>query len=492
MTDWKIHEGDVLDRMREMPDNHFDALLCDAPYGLSDSKADVSQILMSWLQGDDYDAKGRGFMGREWDAIVPQPNVWREALRVLKPGAHLLCFGGTRTVHLLTLSLQLAGFEIRDRLQFFWAYGTGFPKAHDISKGIDKAAGAERELVGTKYEGNGNGSVDAIYGDYSAGHDGVPVTTPATDDARRFDGYKSAIKPSYEPIVCAMAPLDGTYAENALEHGVAGLNVDGGRIGTEEVRTSPRSSDQHEDGRTIGGAWAGEVDTSAREGRYPANLILDEHAARMLDEQSGELKPSGNTGVSASKPDGVCYGDYGASDCGARYNHGDTGGASRFFYQTRDLTRFRYEAKASRDEREAGLLDVEPDTTDDGRDTPNDTPYQRGKTKRANTHPTVKPVDLIRYLATLILPPERDTPRRLLTPYSGSGSEMIGAMLAGWDDLTGIELQRKHIDVAQKRIAWWHEHGEDAIDADKAERKRREQNEETGQVDLIDALQETT
>jgi site-specific DNA-methyltransferase (adenine-specific) len=462
VTDYTIYKGDVLEAMQGMPDDSFDCILTDAPYGIS-------------------------FMGREWDHGVPGPDVWAEALRVVKPGGHLLAFGGTRMWHWLAVGIEQGGWEIRDTIM--WLYAQGFPKAHDISKAIDSHEGAEREVVG-KGENFGaskmhDGKVG--YGDYAGEWD---ITAPATPDAKRFDGYKSATKPSWEPVVVAMAPLDGTYAENAIKHGVAGLNVDGGRIGTEEVSTNPRQS-HNESGRTIGDAWHGNVDTSPRRGRYPANLILDAESARLLDEQSGDMRARGN--VSPTKQDG---GFWGSCDSGSEYRafSGDSGGASRFFYNVSDDTepmRFKYEPKASRSEREAGLFDRQPDTTDDGRDTPIDNAYQRGKTERQNTHPTVKPVDLARYLATLILPPERDTERKLLIPYSGSGSEMIGAMLAGWDHITGIEMNAEYIDIATTRLAWWDKHGEDAIDADKAERKRREHNDRTGQVDLIDALGET-
>ncbi|MFP4600654.1 MAG: DNA methyltransferase [Persicimonas sp.] len=448
---YRIHNNDVLDQLREMPDAHFDACFCDPPYGLS-------------------------FMGRRWDRGVPSTEVWAEVLRVLKPGAPLMAFGGTRMWHRLAVNIEDAGFEIRDTCM--WLYGSGFPKAHDVSKAIDKKAGAERRVVGRRVRRGDNGTYESRGSSMFAGDKTGNVTTPATPAARKFDGYKSAIKPAWEPIVWAMKPLDGTYADNALTHGVAGLNVDAGRIGVADGQYAQKCASVVGLGSNRNGSacseWSGERENSEHEqGRYPANLVLDERAAERLDRQTGDVRsagdyPSNSTGTGS----GVTY--PGKRKQGQLY--GDSGGASRFFYT----------AKASRAEREAGLFGFDTDTTDDGRNTPIDNPYQRGETERRNTHPTVKPVDLCRYFSAMLLPPERDTPRRVLTPFSGVGSEMIGHLLAGWDACIGIEINAEYIEIAKARIAWWREHGEDAVKAHKLERKRTEQNDTTGQIDWVD------
>lgn len=328
-------------------------------------------------------------MGKAWDHGVPGPEVWGLVLRALKPGGHLLAFGGTRTFHRLTCAIEDAGFEIRDCLS--WLYGQGFPKSHNL-------AGA-------------------------------------------FKGYGTALKPAWEPVILAMKPTRGTFAENALAQGVAGLNVDGGRLGgtwKPHLATGLASEKFFTKGE------ARVIEKSPHDqGRWPANVLLDEEAAAMLDEQSGELGRSSGTEVPGeAHPNGI----YGARDKQGRgqIGHGDSGGASRFFYT----------AKASRAEREAGL---------DGFDARASRAYRTGNVHSQhggrvpdkiarNAHPTVKPLDLCRYLATLLLPPRRDTPRRLLVPFCGSGSEMIGGLLAGWDEVVGIEKEAEYVEIAEARI----------------------------------------
>src|ERR1051326_6267849 len=197
----RIYPGDCLETMKQWPENFVDAVVTDPPYSFN-------------------------FMGKEWDKSLPGVDLWREVLRVIKPGAHLLSFGGPRTYHRLTCAIEDAGFEIRDCIM--WIFGSGFPKSLDVSKAIDKQAGAKRKVVGRKYKGNGNGSVAKIYGDYTAGHEGVQVTAPATDAARQWQGWGTALKPAHEPIVIARKPLEGTVAENVLKHGTGGMNIDGG------------------------------------------------------------------------------------------------------------------------------------------------------------------------------------------------------------------------------------------------------------------------
>ena len=365
-----VLNGDVLDLCAEIEDDYFDAVFCDPPYGLS-------------------------FMGRKWDHGVPSAEVWKEIMRVVKPGGHIMAFGGTRTYHRLAVNIEDAGWEIRDSLM--WLYGSGFPKSHNISKALDKKAGAEREVVGAKkltgtaaIKGNtGRATVAVEQSGSSAGaKKTIEITVPATEAAKRFDGYGTALKPAYEPIVLAMKPRGKSFADCALEHGVAGLNIDGGRIGTEENTTRPNGSTA---------IWGENMETDDGgghdQGRFPANLILDEAAGDRLDEQAGDEK-------------------------------------SRFFYT----------AKASKAEREAGL------ESDGG---------------RANKHPCVKPLDLCRYFATLLLPPEREDSRKILVPFSGSGSEMIGCLAAGWDFVVGMELEEKYCEIAEKRIEYWQDHFEE-------------------------------
>lgn len=387
-----IRQGDVLEVLRSFSDNSFDGCLTDPPYGLTAGKKGGSGQASENLNSPAGRSRATtGFMGLGWDASVPGVEVWSEMLRVLKPGAFLLAFGGTRTHHRLMCAIEDAAFDIRDCAM--WLYGSGFPKSLNISKSIDKASGAERFVIGITAhpDGKQRSVVARDSGVHDGGHRtngvGLPITAPSTDGAKLFDGYGTALKPAWEPIVVAMKPCDGTFAENAMRHGVAGINI--------------------EDSRVHGGKAIENTDT----GRWPANVILDEESARLLDQQSGDLSTTGYR-TSSSQEATVAGTNWLSNNHKSTEYPNDSGGASRFFYC----------AKASSGER------------------------------NGNQHPTVKPVDLARYLAKLILPPERHTPRRLVVPYSGSGSEMLGALESGWDEIIGIEREDKYIATARKRL----------------------------------------
>ena len=286
-----IIHGDCLEELKKLDDNSVDAVITDPPYGLSNTKpAQVADVLAAWVTGETeaVPAKRGGFMGKDWDSFVPPPAVWEECMRVLKPGGHMAVFAGARTQDLMGLSIRLAGFEIRDTLG--WIYGSGFPKSMDVSKAIDKAAGEEREVIGRYTSPDGrdrsapSNGVGAVYG-----RDGrewnKAITAPATSEAQRWDGWGTALKPAIEPIILARKPLDGTVASNVLAHGVGGLNIDACRVSTDDDTSRPP-------GRDGGNAtW----DLSSRDkpsvshaaGRWPANVLLDEHAAKEMDKQSG-------------------------------------------------------------------------------------------------------------------------------------------------------------------------------------------------------------
>ena len=233
---YDIHEGDCLEIMRGLPDNSVDAVVTDPPYGLS-STPDIREVLRHWLAGDDYTHKGGGFMGKSWDSFVPGPSVWAEALRVAKPGAHILCFAGTRTVDLMGIALRLGGWETRDGV--FWAYGSGFPKSLDVSKSIDKAAGAERDVVGEYYGVTKTNNCGTSFSGSKANDKGrtkATITAPATDAAKQWHGWGTALKPSVEPVILARKPFAGTVAANVQKWGTGALNVDGCRVGDGEER----------------------------------------------------------------------------------------------------------------------------------------------------------------------------------------------------------------------------------------------------------------
>lgn len=231
----KLLQGNNIELLKQLPDNSVDAVVTDPPYGLG-KEPDALAMLRDWLETGHHDVKGRGFMGKEWDAFVPQPQQWREIYRVLKPGGHVLAFAGTRTQDLMALGLRLAGFEIRDLVA--WVYSTGFPKSLDVSKALDKAAGAEREVIGKSnrhVSGKPNQRTEGLSGSSTFAESigmGAFITAPSTEAARQWQGWGTALKPALEPITLARKPLEGTVAENVLKWHTGAVNVDGCRIST--------------------------------------------------------------------------------------------------------------------------------------------------------------------------------------------------------------------------------------------------------------------
>lgn len=415
-----IHEGDALAILRTLPSDHYHGSLTDPPYGLS-------------------------FMGHAWDHGVPSAEVWAEVLRCLRPGAHLLAFGGTRTFHRLACAIEDAGFEIRDCMQ--WLYATGFPKSLDVSKAIDREAGAGREVVGPPTPG-GSGQGNA-YGNITR----PPATAPAT----QWSGHGTALKPAWEPIIVARKPLDGTVAENVQRWGCGGLAIDACRIESFGPPSGWSSSGSKASANlAMGGAnYARDPKPDSPLGRWPANVILDEEAGAILDAQSGNRKSTltGRADPSAQHPHPADPSGTRASMFGNGQARGgvyaDSGGASRFFYCP----------KASRSERDAGLEEFEARSRAEATRRKEGSPGSKNAAAGAggencrNIHPTVKPIALARYLARLILPPIPDA--RMLTPFSGSGSEVIGALQAGWSHVDGIDSWGVAVRISRARIAHW-------------------------------------
>jgi site-specific DNA-methyltransferase (adenine-specific) len=341
---FKTFHGDCLDVMSRQSESSVDSVVCDPPYGLS-------------------------FMGKHWDHGIPGPVFWQQALRVAKPGAHLLAFGGTRTFHRLACAIEDAGWEIRDCLM--WVYGSGFPKSLDVSKAIDKAAGAEREVVGSRIKAGIGGSQTFAQDAWTQANRGpieLDITAPATESAKQWQGWGTALKPAWEPVLLARKPFDSTVAANVLKHGTGAINVDGCRIGTDAGWAYPN-------GRG-GSGWHGRESLAANltepmaatQGRWPANFTHDGS-----DEVTALL-----------------------------------GDAARFFYC----------AKASRKDRGDG-----------------------------NSHPTVKPCDLMRYLCRLVTPPNGI----ILDPFMGSGSTGKAAILEGFR-FVGIEKEAEHFGKSNQRL----------------------------------------
>jgi site-specific DNA-methyltransferase (adenine-specific) len=268
-----IIHGDSLHVLKTMPDNSIDSCVTDPPYGLS-KEPDITEVLTKWLNGEPYDHKHGGFMGKAWDSFVPHPDIWKEVYRVLKPGAHALVFAGTRTQDLMTIALRLAGFEVRDVIE--WLYFSGFPKSMDVGKAFDKREGAEREVVGKTRSGISSRSRE---GDFIGGKaieeaKHIKITAPATDLAKQWDGWGTALKPAHEPIIVVRKPLIGTIADNVEQFGTGAVNVDGCRIAAYDGQDRSRPP------RTENACGGKGTNTTASEhnenGRFPANIVTVE------------------------------------------------------------------------------------------------------------------------------------------------------------------------------------------------------------------------
>ena len=416
-----IIHGDCLEELKNLDDNSIDAVICDPPYGLSNTKpAQVADVFKAWVTGDTeaVPAKRGGFMGADWDSFVPPPAVWEECMRVLKPGGHMAVFAGARTQDLMGLSIRLAGFEIRDTLG--WIYGSGFPKSMDVSKAIDKAAGAEREVVGTYdrrsvYDNRNRASDGAGSSQCAVGNAAINLTTPVTSEAQRWDGWGTALKPAIEPIILARKPLDGTVANNVLAHGVGGLNIDACRVHSEDA---PEGRTRHGGGIPGNGSSyeLPDVRPASPAGRFPANVLLDEHAAKEMDEQSGSTKSTGGNATHDRTPAyGGGWDNHGANVGGL----GDSGGASRFFPV------FKYQAKAPKKERP--VIEREDGTK--------------------IQHATVKPLALMEWLVSLIVPPGGV----VLDPFAGSGTTLQAAINKGFQPI-GVEQDADYIQLINKRL----------------------------------------
>ncbi len=383
-----LHHGDCLSVLRNLPDCSVDSVVTDPPYGLS-------------------------FMGKRWDYDVPSVEIWAECLRVLKPGGHLLAFAGTRTQHRMAVRIEDAGFEIRDMIA--WVYGSGFPKSLDVSKAIDKAAGAEREVIRTQMTAHstaGKGLSNELderpwmTKARELGYHEHAGNIPATPEAKQWQGWGTALKPALEPITVARKPLIGTVAENVLQHGTGAINVDGGRVGE----------------------------------RWPANFIHDgseEVVALFPDTKSGGGDKHGRKASTfCASTDWEAY--KGTS------NGGDSGSAARFFYCAKASKADRDEGCEKLQERSAGEC-VDRVEGSAGMESPR---AGAGRTSGSrNHHPTVKPTDLMRYLCRLVTPPSGI----VLDPFMGSGSTGKAAMLEGFA-FVGIEREAEYVEIAKARI----------------------------------------
>ncbi len=481
---YKIFHGDCLEVLKDLESNSIDSVVSDPPYGLS-KEPKIEEVLTKWLAGEEYDHGHGGFMGKSWDSFVPHPDIWREVYRVLKPGGHALIFAGTRTQDLMTISLRLAGFEVRDVIE--WLYFSGFPKSHDVGKAFDKRNGrnypdddfraylkerakesgltgaqvdlelgsngmwghytgrsqpafptvevwgqlksllslddrydeiihrteAEREKIGrTKgAQAESTGRYGAWGNDNGNGISEYDITAPATDLAKQWDGWGTALKPAHEPIIVVRKPLIDedtgrklTVADCVEKYGTGAVNIDGSRISysadkpketsNQNIRNGSYKSDNSDRDRDT-------VYTPADNGRFPANIVTVD--------------------------DDAFYSKY--SDV------------------TPNITPQELSKKASKSDRNSDWkgdeIDLEPRLIE--RESPLAAAENR-TTSRVNYHPTVKPLDLMAWLVRLVTPPEGT----VLDPFAGSGSTLAAAKREGFG-FVGVELTDEYIPIIEAR-----------------------------------------
>lgn len=437
---WELIQADCRAVLACMSDNSVDAVVTDPPYHLTSivKRFGGANAAPAGFGTDGaFSRASRGFMGQEWDGgdIAFNPALWAEVLRVLKPGGHMVAFSGTRTYHRMACAIEDSGFEIRD--QIAWVYGSGFPKSHDVSKALDKMAGAEREVIGQK---RGQGNIPNDRGEWGLKpNTPVDVTAPATDAARQWHGWGTALKPAFEPICLARKPLDGTVAANVLAHGVGALNIDGCRIEAEGENTARQSG---VNSGVYGVDNRANVRGGSDLGRFPANFAHDGSAevVALFPGEAGAAAPVTRRGSDKFRN---TYGAFrGNVDEGGSTFQGDSGSAARFFYC----------AKASKRDREEGLDHLPRQA---GGTVGNDGKHMTRKEEdyapeaRANIHPTVKPTELMQWLCRLVTPPGG----LVFDPFTGSGSTGKAALLEGFRFI-GAEMTPEYIPIARARLEW--------------------------------------
>lgn len=460
-----LHNTNCLSLLKALPDNHIDAVVTDPPYGMSNhTQADIVEALSKWLAGEEYTHNKKGFMNLQWDAFVPSPLLWREVLRVLKPGGYILCASSTRTFDLMGISLRLAGFEIRDTItelydndpikrDFFdslsseqlkllqrgfgeqftteWIYSTGFPKSLDVGKAVDSLLNNTRELVGQKDSlHHGNGSQK--YGFQ------INKTIDVTRGNSLWENWGSSIKPAHEPFIMARKPLEKglTIAENCLKWGTGGLNIGECRIKTDEV------VEQNSVHKTQSTFQKSPIGHPRHIGRFPANLVHD-CSSVVTEKFPNSVSTGGVKGLRAKNYMGLTNG-YTDSDGIGGYK--DTGSNARFFYC----------AKPSKAERNRGCEHLETNQSVGGGggigDYLEDVNSASGKfgSEKApskNIHPTVKPLKLMEYLITLISREDAI----ILDPFMGSGTTGIAAKNLN-RQFIGCEIDKSYYEIAVNRI----------------------------------------
>ena len=491
-----LHNGDSAKVLKQYPDNHFDSIVTDPPYGIE-------------------------FLSKEWDKNTGPIEVWRECLRVLKPGGHILAFSAARTYHRLATNLEDIGFEIRDQLQ--WIYGSGFPKGQDMGKLIEKREGKKVDLQWNGDVYNTDKKVVSFKKSASGqkcnfcGKDKVFAQNGSCKDSRcdggvykadnEWSGWKTGLKPAHEPIVMARKPFKGSTVDNVLKHGTGAINIDDTRVPANDLPGPEHYSSKSATGGLNGEIWnknqtEGSIDvegitSSQTLGRYPSNVIFSEEEAKVLDEKTGIIKAVGgkvsdgdkNWNPESWKP---VIAKVGSST--NQYVNEPPRGASKYFYcpkvsrkerhigydldgihtngglmfnpetgkakaieQQEQYDKYFYCPKVSRKERNVGydLKDI-PTYSEEKRaegidpNKPNVPEYYKKEKVAGNNHPTVKPVALMKYLVTLVTPKGG----KVLDPFNGSGSTGMAVKEFG-GEYTGIDLDPNYIEIAHRRILSW-------------------------------------
>ena len=433
---YKLYNGSMLDMLDVIDENSVDAIVTDPPYEL-------------------------GFMGKTWDSsgVAFQKETWEKCLKVLKPGGYILAFGGSRTFYRIACAIEDAGFEIRDTIM--WLYGSGFPKSLNIGLAVDKKNGVESEVVG-----KGKSGVS------SRAYQSEEMTTAGEYEIReacnKWSGWGTALKPSFEPIIVARKPFKGSLVDNVIENGVGGLNIDECRVGFENGETNssinrynstPQRGNNGWEHKNRGANFNEDTKKSMQLGRFPANTILT-YDETDFDEICGGFPNSGNgNGKGVYSYKGVKYHNkdtsmFNGDKPQSPSNYNDNGSASRYFYC----------AKASKKDRDEGLdgLESKPMYQADNEHGNLGAFYVKkaggeiGDVQlRKNTHPTVKPTDLMQYLVRLVTPNNGT----ILDPFNGSGSTGKAVMYENKErnknyKYIGIELTEEYLPIAKARIEY--------------------------------------
>jgi len=415
MKQFTIKQGNNIDTLKTYPDNHFDSIVTDPPYGIE-------------------------FLGKDWDSNTGAVETWQECFRVLKPGGYLLAFSAARTYHHLATNIEGVGFEIRDQLM--WLYASGFPKAQDIGKAIQRRQGVEKSKPSkgmnaypedVKNGGNRGvnpGNITAE--DYPDKKDEIIPTSP---EAKQWSGWKTALKPAHEPIVMARKPFKGSAIDNVLTHGVGALNIDATRVGAEEMPIGA-----HEQTRSLfdsnkKSAFADET----VQGRFPSNVLGEVEGYQKFFYCPKVSRKERHCGFE-EKEIPALFGDVKGA-----YVDGERMAVKHQEYQGN--SKKKADPLAHIPTNPNGMLQ---DRYESGMQVGM---YQDTKQNAGNNHPTVKPVELMKYLVKLVTPPGG----KVLDPFCGSGSTGMAAVELDYD-FTGCELDEDYVNIAETRIEAWYEH----------------------------------